>query len=71
MTNAILHFSTTTFEYLFKWFVFFYPEETSLSNYSDDNTLHSVGNTIENVKEALRDDFRIIGNWFHENVRNW
>ena len=50
---------------------FFYPEETSLSNYSDDNTLYSVGNTIENVKEALRDDFRIIENWFHENVRNW
>ena len=43
-----------------------YPEETFLSNYADDNTLYSTGNTIESVKKALRKDFRIIQNWFHE-----
>ena len=30
-------------------------------------TLYSIGNTIESVKEALSNDFRIIQNWFHEN----
>ena len=43
-----------------------YPEKTFLSNYADDNTLYSTGNTIESVKKALRKDFRIIQNWFHE-----
>ena len=37
-----------------------YPEETFLSNYDDDNTLYSIGNTIESVKKALSNDFRII-----------
>ena len=46
--------------------LFLYPEETTLSNYADDNTLYSTGNTIESVKKALRKDFRIIQNWFHE-----
>ena len=49
-----------------------YPEETFLSNCADDNTLHPIGHTIENVKKALSDhfsnDFRIVGNWFHENL---
>ena len=31
-------------------------------------TLHSIGNTTESVKKALSNDFRIIQNWFHENV---
>ena len=47
---------------------FFNPEETFLSNYADDNTLYSIGNTIESVKKALSNDFRIIQNWFHGNV---
>ena len=45
-----------------------YPEETSLSNYADDNTLYSIGNRIESVKKALSNNFRIIRNWFHENL---
>ena len=46
-----------------------YPEETFLSNYADDNTLRLVGNTIESVKNALSNDFRVIQNWFHENLK--
>ena len=44
--------------------LFVYSEETFSSNYTDNNTLYSSGNTIENVKKALSNDFRIIGNWF-------
>ena len=29
-----------------------------LSNYADDNTLYPIGNTIESVRKALRNDFR-------------
>ena len=47
---------------------FLYPEETFLSNYTDDNALYSIGNTIESVKKALSKDFRVIQNWFHENL---
>ena len=48
--------------------LFLYPEETFLSNYADDNTLYSICNTTENVKKALSNNFRIIQNWFHENL---
>ena len=48
--------------------LFLYLQETFLSNYADDNNLYSVGNTIEGVKKALSNDFRIIQNWFHENL---
>ena len=48
--------------------LFLYPEEILLNNYTDDNTLYSIGNTIESVKKALSNDFRIIQNWFHENL---
>ena len=41
---------------------------TTLSNYADDNTFHSIGNTIESVKKALRSDFRITENWFNKNL---
>ena len=44
--------------------LFLYPEETFLSNYN----LYSIGNTVESFKKALRSDFRIIQNWFHENL---
>ena len=36
--------------------LFLYPQETFLSNYADDNTLHSIGNTTESVKKALSND---------------
>ena len=48
--------------------MFLYAEETFLNNYADYNTLYSIGNTIESVKKALSNDFRIIENWFHENL---
>ena len=41
-------------------YLFLYPEETFLGNYVDDNTLYSAGNTIESVKKALSNKFRII-----------
>ena len=48
--------------------MFLYSEATFLSNYADDNTLHSIGNSIKSVKKALSNDFRIIQNSFHENL---
>ena len=48
--------------------LFLYPQETFLSNYIYDNTLYSIGNTTESAKKALSSDFRIIQNWFHENL---
>ena len=48
--------------------MFLYQQETFLSYYADDNTLYSIGNTTEGVKKALSNDFRIIQNWFHENL---
>ena len=53
---------------IFLNYLFLYPQETYLSNYADDNTLYSIGNTIEGVKKALSNDFRIIQNWFHGNL---
>ena len=45
--------------------LFLYPEEKFLSNYANDNTLYSI---IESVEKALSNDFRIIEDWFLENV---
>ena len=53
---------------IFLNYLFLYPQETFLSNYADDNTLYSIGNTIEGIKKALSNDFRIIQNWFHKNL---
>ena len=53
---------------IFLNYLFLYPEETFLSNYTDDNTLYSFGNTIESIKKALSNKVRIIENWFHENL---
>ena len=30
--------------------------------------MYSIGSTIEIVKKALSNDFRIIQNWFHKNL---
>ena len=48
--------------------IFLYPQETFLSNCAYDNTLYSIGNTIESIKKALSYNFRIIQNWFHANL---
>ena len=34
--------------------LFLYPQETFLSNYADDNTLYSIGNTTEGVKKVKK-----------------
>ena len=47
--------------------LFLCPQETFLSNYTDNHPLFSIDNTIEGIKKALSNDFRIIQNWFHEN----
>ena len=44
------------------------PEETFLSNLADNKTFYSIGNTIESVQKALSSNFRVIQNWFHENL---
>ena len=44
-----------------------YLNKTFLSHYTDDNNLYSIDNTIESVKKALSNDFRIIQTWFHQN----
>ena len=41
---------------------FLYLEETFSSNYTDDNTLHLIRNTIEKVKKPVSNDFKIIEN---------
>ena len=38
--------------------LFLYTQETFLSNYADDNTLYTIGNTIEGVKKALSNNRR-------------
>ena len=47
---------------------FFVATRNTVSNYADDKTLYSIGTTIESVKKARNNDFRIIENWFHENL---
>ena len=45
---------------LFKIFLndlFLFVENSDLSNYADDNTLYSCGNSLEEVKQTLRGDF--------------
>ena len=42
--------------------LFLYLEETFSSNYTDDNTLHLIRNTMESVKKPLSNDFKIIEN---------
>ena len=32
------------------------------------NNLYAISNTTDEVKKALSNDFRMIENWFHENV---
>ena len=55
---------------LFKLFIndlALYLTETMLSNYDDDNNLFSIGKDINEVKDTLAKDFRIVTNWFYEN----
>lgn len=38
-----------------------------LSNYIDDNNLHSIGNDRDEVKQVLLKYFYIVIDWFYEN----
>ena len=47
--------------------LFLFVENSDLSNYADDNTLHSCGNSLEEVKQTLWVDFQIVTKWFYKN----
>ena len=42
-------------------------EITTLCNYADDNTMHSLDKNTNIVISRLRHDFAIISEWFYEN----
>ena len=46
----------------------FFIQYCTLSNYADDNNLFSIGKNKDQVKTFLSSDFKIINNWFYENV---
>ena len=41
--------------------------DTFLSNYADDNNLHSIGKDRDIIKNLLRKDFRALTEWFFKN----
>ena len=41
---------------IFLFDLFFFIENSDLSNYADDNTLNSCGYNLEEVKRTLRED---------------
>ena len=47
--------------------LFLCVKNSDLSNYADDNTLHSSGNDLEKLKQTLRQDFEMVTKWFYEN----
>ena len=47
--------------------LFLFVENSNLSNYTDDSTLYSCGNNLEEVKQNLSGDFQIVTKWFYEN----
>ena len=47
--------------------LFFFVENSELSNYADGSTLYSSGIDLEKVKQTLRQDFEIVTKWFYEN----
>ena len=46
----------------------FFIQYCTLSNYADDNNLFSMGKNKDQVKTFLSSDFKIINNWFYENL---
>ena len=38
-----------------------------MSNYVDNNTVHSYHKTVNEVNEKLKLDFKLVITWFHEN----
>ena len=47
--------------------IFYFINKGNLCNYADDNTLYSIGKSLNMVKEYLKTNFLIIQKWFHEN----
>ena len=45
----------------------FFVEQSTLSNYADDNNLPISGEDKELIKSMLLSDFMIVENWFFEN----
>ena len=46
----------------------FFIQYCTLSTYDDDNNLFSMGKNKDQVKTFLSSDFKIINNWFYENL---
>ena len=47
--------------------VFCFINNGNLGNYLDDNTLYSIGKSLNMVKENLKINFIIMQKWFYEN----
>ena len=45
----------------------FFLSDTFLSNYADDNNLHSIGKDGDIIKNLLRKDFMALPEWFFKN----
>ena len=46
----------------------FFNQYCTLSNYADDNSFFSMSKNKDQVKTFLSSNFKIIKNWFYENV---
>ena len=47
--------------------LFLFISNSSLSNYADDNTLHSFEDNLNKIKDNLRNSFDTVHQWFYEN----
>ena len=47
--------------------IFYFTSNGNLYNYSDDNTLYSIGKNLNMVKEILKINFLIMQKWFYQN----
>ena len=47
--------------------LFLFISNSSLSNYSDDNTLCTFRDNVKKIKDNLQNSFETVHQWFHEN----
>ena len=47
--------------------IFYFINNGNLCNYADDNTLYSIGKSLNMVKENLKINFLVMQKWFYEN----
>ena len=47
--------------------LFLFVSNSKLSNYADDNTLYTTGSNLNEAKEVLLNDFKVVTEWFYEN----